>query len=294
MVSLRCTVRNLIPSGIENFRLFIFYCGKRIKNFIFKHYDSRLCYGNYDPLDPPTAFCGYTGDHFWGTHHQKVPKVEYKIDGSLDGFLSGQDVKYISRKRGALSEIKYYHCEWMQLFPDMISQDWIADFCLRGLSDIRYTDAVSNHRKLVWSHKREAKNQKILFNSHLLLEMAQQQIEIQIHLKWWKILSTFCRQYGPSLLIYPTSVIRRFWSGIPSGSQKTFEISIRRNFRKLCISIRTKIILISYIKKWSGDSNFWFGTRFHWSGEKMLVFRMTEVGRLLLFTQGLDPFKVLP
>ena len=27
-------------------------------------------------------------------------------------------------------------------------------------------------------------------------------------------------------------------------------------------------MLISYIKKWSGDSNSWSGTRFHWSGEK--------------------------
>ena len=33
------------------------------------------------------------------------------------------------------------------------------------------------------------------------------------------------------------------------------EISIWRNFGKLCISIRTKIMLISYIKKWSGNSN---------------------------------------
>ena len=57
------------------------------------------------------------------------------------------------------------------------------------------------------------------------------------------------------------------------------EISIRRNFRKLRISIRTKIMLRSYIKKWSGDSNSWSGTRFHWSGEKILVFRMPEVGQ---------------
>ena len=56
------------------------------------------------------------------------------------------------------------------------------------------------------------------------------------------------------------------------------KISIQR---KLCISIRTKMMLKSYIKKWSGDFNSWSGTRFHWSGEKILVFRMTEVGRFI-------------
>ena len=48
---------------------------------------------------------------------------------------------------------------------------------------------------------------------------------------------------------------------------------------KLFISIQTKILTRSYIKKLSGDSNSWSGTRFHRSGENMLVFRMTEVGR---------------
>ena len=46
-----------------------------------------------------------------------------------------------------------------------------------------------------------------------------------------------------------------------------------------CISIRTKIMLRIYIKKWSGDSNSWSGTRFHWSGEKMI-----EVGRKIDFS----------
>ena len=54
------------------------------------------------------------------------------------------------------------------------------------------------------------------------------------------------------------------------------EISIRKNLRKICFSIRTNIMLRNFIKKWSGDSNSWSGTRFHWSGEKILVFRMTE------------------
>ena len=44
--------------------------------------------------------------------------------------------------------------------------------------------------------------------------------------------------------------------------------SIRNNFRILCISMRTKIMVRNHIKKRSGVSNSWSGTKFHWSGEK--------------------------
>ena len=35
----------------------------------------------------------------------------------------------------------------------------------------------------------------------------------------------------------------------------------------------------NHIKKWSVVPNSWSGRRFHWSGEKMSVFQMTELGR---------------
>ena len=78
-----------------------------------------------------------------------------------------------------------------------------------------------------------------------------------------------------------TSVIRRIWFRRRSGALKPFE-SIRKLrsggiLGKLCISIRTKIMVRKHMKKWSGVSNSWSGTRFHWSEEKMLVFWMTEV-----------------
>ena len=86
--------------------------------------------------------------------------------------------------------------------------------------------------------------------------------------------------YITSYLCHPENLIRKAIRSLPDPLDP-YETSIRRNFRRLFISIRTKIMVRNHIKKWSGVSNSWSGTRFHWSGEKMSVFRMTEVGRYI-------------
>ena len=76
----------------------------------------------------------------------------------------------------------------------------------------------------------------------------------------------FYRLYITYYLSHPVILIRKLIrSAKTSGSIWNFD---PENFRKLCILIRKKIILRSYIEKWSGDSNYWSGTRFHWSGQK--------------------------
>ena len=104
---------------------------------------------------------------------------------------------------------------------------------------------------------------------------------------WWSVsdLSTSYLSH-PGILIWKPI---RSWKKHPDQS----EISIRRNFRKPHISIQTKIILRSYIKKFvemiPEHSNPWSGTTCHWSGEKML-FRMTDL-RGLSISGGLRSFK---
>ena len=80
-----------------------------------------------------------------------------------------------------------------------------------------------------------------------------------------------------------SQTIQRFWSVSPSGAQKIPYPSIffiRRHFSKPRISIRTKTV--SSEKFYQEMIRSLQLLIFHWSEEKILVFRMTEVGRFHL------------
>ena len=94
----------------------------------------------------------------------------------------------------------------------------------------------------------------------------------------------------------PQPVIRRF--DPEAGSSKSLQINPK--FRsggilgKFVFRSGQKIMLIMfYISKWSGDSNSWSGTRFHWSREKNIG-RPDDWGRTSMMTDTGHGFEPTP